>query len=97
MNQNFQKLLQFAIIGISQELRTIQNNIILNERFGTESIDYPNNHRFDMESLERKKNRLADLDKRHGELRAIGIEAQKILNSVNDAEIEAFVKSYFGS
>lgn len=95
MNQNFRKLLQFAIIGISNELRTIQDNIILHEKFGSEAIDYPDQHRFDMETASHRVGRLSKLYKQHAELREIACEAQDILNAASEVEIAAAVAQYF--
>lgn len=95
MNHNFKKVIAHAIQNINNELRNHQEQILLKERFGMESVFYPDLYK--PGETERAKSVFGSIEADYKELLAFGTELQKILNEANERDLKEAAKSFFGT
>jgi hypothetical protein len=86
--QGLRKMLQYSIIGINEQLRTMQENILLRERFGDSAVDYPEFFNpltnYSDDRSERQK-------RSYDDLLEFAKEIQSILDEVKEAELAEWV------
>ena len=83
------KILGFALLGMAAEARSLQDNIVLIERFGDDAVSYPSMHN----PLRADSRRLPEMRQSLENILELMKRCRQATDAMSDAEMQGFFNS----